>query len=134
MNDRQRKALAVLVRLAAAGRDVRSAELGEFLGISRESVYQLLQPLVRKGILVAGRGRSGGYRAAAGADQLPASAVIAPFASASGERVARDGGPPWLLELELRASTAASRVYEAVRVTDLVEAARRAHDAPDWQI
>ena len=39
-----------------------STQLAEWLELSRDSVHQLLLPLVRSGLVAAGRGRNGGYR------------------------------------------------------------------------
>lgn len=135
MNERQKKALrAVVAIVAAGGRDVRSAELAETLGISRESVYQLLLPLVREGLVIAGRGRTGGYRGTADLAHRSSSEVLAPYAGRVPGGDEGHGGPPWIEELQERARTAAERVYAAVRVADLVEAARRSRGTPDWQI
>jgi DNA-binding IscR family transcriptional regulator len=41
---------------------VTSTQLAEWLELSRDSVHQLLLPLVRSGLVAAGRGRNGGYR------------------------------------------------------------------------
>jgi DNA-binding IscR family transcriptional regulator len=41
---------------------VTSTELAGWLDLSRDSVHQLLLPLVRSGWVAAGRGRNGGYR------------------------------------------------------------------------
>jgi DNA-binding IscR family transcriptional regulator len=45
-----------------AGPDVTSTQLAGWLELSRDSVHQLLLPLVRSGLVAAGRGRNGGYR------------------------------------------------------------------------
>ena len=39
-----------------------STQLAGWLDLSRDSVHQLLLPLVRSGLVAAGRGRNGGYR------------------------------------------------------------------------
>jgi DNA-binding IscR family transcriptional regulator len=41
---------------------VTSTQLAGWLDLSRDSVHQLLLPLVRSGLVAAGRGRNGGYR------------------------------------------------------------------------
>jgi DNA-binding IscR family transcriptional regulator len=41
---------------------VTSTQLAVWLDLSRDSVHQLLLPLVRNGWIAAGRGRNGGYR------------------------------------------------------------------------
>jgi DNA-binding IscR family transcriptional regulator len=41
---------------------VTSTQLAVWLDLSRDSVHQLLLPLVRSGLVAAGRGRKGGYR------------------------------------------------------------------------
>jgi DNA-binding IscR family transcriptional regulator len=41
---------------------VTSTQLAGWLDLSRDSVHQLLLPLVRSGFVAAGRGRKGGYR------------------------------------------------------------------------
>ncbi len=134
MNERQKKALHAAVEVAlAGGRDVRSAELARALGLSRDSVYQLLLPLVRSGFVLAGRGRTGGYRGAPDLLERRVTDVLAPFTSGAAHSEGH-GTPPWVVELENRARSAAERVYEAVRVADLVEAARRSRGTPDWQI
>jgi len=134
MNERQKKALHAVVEIAlAGGKDVGSTELARALGLSRDSVYQLLLPLVRTGLVLAGRGRTGGYRGAPDLTERRTTDVLAPFASGGGRAIGQ-GTPPWVEELEQRARSAAERVYEAVRVVDLVEAARRSRGTPDWQI
>jgi DNA-binding IscR family transcriptional regulator len=63
LNIRQKKAIQALVELVyRAGPDVTSTQLAEWLTLSRDSVHQLLLPLVRSGWIAAGRGRNGGYR------------------------------------------------------------------------
>ena len=73
------------------GRDRSAAEMAGLLALSRESVHQLLAPYVRAGLLVAVRGRTGGYRAGEGLLESPLSSVLAPFGALSGRGRAEAG-------------------------------------------
>lgn len=119
---------------ARSGRDVSSAELAGLLGVSRESVYQLLLPLARAGFVRVGRGRNGGYRAAPGAGELSVAAVVEPFDRGDGERARAQTGPPYVTDLERRAAEASRRVLAATRVGELAAAVRASREALSWEI
>ncbi len=118
------------------GTDRSAAEMAGLLGLSRESVHQLLAPYVRAGLLVAVRGRTGGYRAGPGLLATPLAAVLAPFAGPSA-RPAEEGraGLDRLVDLlEAEAGAARLAVYERVTVGDLVARTRAERQALDWEI
>ncbi len=117
-----------------AGRDTSSAELAKALGLTRESVYQLLLPLVRAGYVDVGRGRNGGYRAASGAAALPVSEAMAPFSRDAGRNVHRTKEPPVIEELERRATEAYRRVFASVTVGEVAAAVRASREALSWEI
>ena len=72
-----------------AGPDVTSTQLAEWLDLSRDSVHQLLLPLVRSGLVAAGRGRKGGYRPTPLAALATALFVVSFYS-----REGRDPSPP----------------------------------------
>jgi DNA-binding IscR family transcriptional regulator len=116
--------------------DRSAAEMAGLLALSRESVHQLLAPYVRAGLLVAARGRSGGYRAGTGLLQTPVSAVLAPFSGPS-PRPSGEGrfGLDRLVDaLETEAAEARLAVYDRIAVGDLVARVRAEREAPDWEI
>lgn len=137
LTQRQKKAIAAMVEAGLDPASDRSAaEMAGLLALSRESVHQLLAPYVRAGLLVAARGRSGGYRAGAGLLQTPLSAVLAPFAGPS-PRPAGEGrsGLDRLVDaLETEAAEARLAVYDRLTVGDLVGRLRAEREAPDWEI
>ena len=106
------------------------------LVLSRESVHQLLAPLVRAGLLVAVRGRAGGYRAGARLLESPLAAVLAPFGAPAGRSRAKvPKGLPALVEaVESDAAAARVAVYERITVGDLVARLRAERHALDWEI
>jgi DNA-binding IscR family transcriptional regulator len=55
---------------------VTSTQLAVWLDLSRDSVHQLLLPLVRSGWIAAGRGRHGGYRPTPLAASVTALSVV----------------------------------------------------------
>ena len=118
------------------GRDRSAAEMAGLLVLSRESVHQLLAPLVRAGLLVAVRGRAGGYRAGARLLESPLAAVLAPFGTAPARALpARPGGPSRLVDaLEAEAADARRAVYERTTVGQLVTRLRSERGALDWEI
>ena len=118
------------------GSDRSAAEMAGLLGLSRESVHQLLAPYVRAGLLVAARGRTGGYRA--GAD-FPATAladVLAPFAGPAPHPVAegRAGLDRLVDALEAEAAGARLAVYQRLTLGELVRRLRAEREALDWEI
>jgi DNA-binding IscR family transcriptional regulator len=134
---RQRKAIAAMVEAGMEpGSDRSAAEMANLLGLSRESVHQLLSPYVRAGLLVAVRGRTGGYRAGAGLLGTPLSAVLAPFAGPaprSGEE-GRSRLDRVVEALETEAAAARLAVYDRVTVGDLVTRLKAERQAIDWEI
>ena len=118
------------------GSDQSAAEMAGLLSLSRESVHQLLAPYVRAGLLVAVRGRTGGYRAGPGLLETPLSDVLAPFAgpSARPAEAGRAGLDRLVDALETQAGRARLEVYERVRVGDLVARMRSERQALDWEI
>ena len=119
------------------GSDRSAAEMAGLLGLSRESVHQLLAPYVRAGLLVAVRGRTGGYRAGAGLLGTPALGRPGPVRRARRPARRRRAGPgstasstPW----KRRPAGARLAVYERVTVGDLVARLRAEREALDWEI
>lgn len=125
-----------MVEIGLKGTDRSAAELAGLLGLSRESVHQLLSPYVRSGLLVAVRGRTGGYRAGEGLLETPLATVLAPFegplprAAVTG----RSALERLVDALESGAAGARRAVYERATVGDLVDRLRAERDVPDWEI
>lgn len=134
---RQKKAIAAMVEVGLKpGSDRSAAELAGLLGLSRESVHQLLAPYVRAGVLVAVRGRTGGYRAGASLLATPLSAVLAPFAGPAPRPGAegRAGLDRLVDALESEAARARLAVYERLTVGDLASRLRAERQVLDWEI
>ena len=106
------------------------------LGLSRESVHQLLSPFVRSGLLVAVRGRAGGYRPGEGLLETPLTAVLAPFGVASAQSLRPPAGvvPRLVAALEAEAAGARHAVYQRTTVGQLVSRLRAEREALDWEI
>lgn len=125
-----------MVEIGLKGTDRSAAELAGLLALSRESVHQLLAPYVRAGLLVAVRGRTGGYRAGEGLLETPLAKVLAPFSGPvprpSGE--GRSGLGRLVDALESEAAGARRAVYERTTVGELVNRLRAERDVPDWEI
>ena len=113
-----------------------AAEMARLLSLSRESVHQLLAPCVRAGLLVAVRGRSGGYRAGAGLLSTPLSAVLAPFGGPAPRAVrgVRDDLAGLVETVEAEAAAARLAVWDRLTVGDLVARLRAERHAIDWEI
>jgi DNA-binding IscR family transcriptional regulator len=137
LNLRQRKAIEAMVEIGSdPERDRGAAELAGLLALSRESVHQLLAPYVRAGLLVAVRGRTGGYRAGEGLLESPLSSVLAPFGAPSRRtRAAAGKGVSRLVEaVESEAAAARLAVYARWTVGDLVARHRADRHVIDWEI
>lgn len=137
LTPRQRKAIQAMVDIGSNPSGDRSAaEMAGLLGLSRESVHQLLAPYVRAGLLVAARGRTGGYRAGEGLLETPLAAVLAPYAGpeprpAAGERAGLDR----LVDaLEAEASGARLAVYQRLTLGELLRRLRAEREALDWEV
>jgi biotin operon repressor len=127
---RQRKTLEAVVEIVSEpSRGRGSAELASSLGMSRESVYQLLLPLVRSGLLIGDRGRNGGYRAASGTATRPLSALLGLPRSAED-----DPGPGWIVGIERRVGEAALQVLDSITAGEIAAELRAARMAPSWDI
>ena len=131
MSIRQKKTLEAIVEIVTEPvRGRGSAELAKSLGMSRESVYQLLLPLVRSGLLIGDRGRNGGYRGAPGAASARLSEVLG---------LPRAGEPPadcpeWLRRIERLAVGAVLDVLDSTTVGELAGELRATRSAPTWEI
>ena len=97
---------------------------------------KLLAPYVRAGLLVAVRGRTGGYRAGEGLLESPLSTVLAPFGAPSRRaRAAAGKGLSRLVEaVESEAAAARLAVYARWTVGDLVARHRADRHVIDWEI
>lgn len=118
------------------GSDRSAAEMAGLLGLSRESVHQLLAPYVRAGLLVAARGRTGGYRAGADLPGTPLAAILAPYAGlAPRPAPAGRAGLDRLVDaLEAEATGARLAVYQRLTLGELVRRLRAEREALDWEI
>ena len=137
LTPRQRKAIQAMVEIGSnPGSDRSTAEMAGLLGLSRESVHQLLGPYVRAGLLVAARGRTGGYRAGADLLGTPLSAVLAPFAGPAPRPLAggRVGLERLVDALEAEAAGARLVVYQRLTLGELVRRLRAEREALDWEI
>ena len=125
-----------MVEVGLTGTDRSAAELAGLLSLSRESVHQLLAPYVKAGLLVAVRGRAGGYRAGPGLLETSLATVLAPFAGPPPRAAAtRRSALERLVDaLESEAAAARRSVYERRTVGDLVARLRAERETPDWEI
>ena len=98
--------------------------------MSRESVYQLLLPVVRAGLLIGDRGRNGGYRAAPGTDEKALSTLL----GLSSPIEPAEGPPEWLLRIERLAGDQVLHVFDSVTVGDLASNLKATRSAPTWEI
>ena len=131
LSARQRKTLEAIVEIAADPvRGRGSAELAASLGISRESVYQLLLPLVRSGLLIGDRGRNGGYRAA----PIAASARLSDVLGVPRNVEALPDSPDWVTRIERLTEEAVLGVFDSTTVGDLVAELKAARAVPTWEI
>ena len=137
LNQRQRKAIEAMVEIGTdPGNERSAADLAQQLGLSRESVHQLLVPFVRAGLLVAVRGRSGGYRAGAGLLEAPLASVLAPFAAPAPRPApgAARGVARLVETIEAEAAGARLAVWERTTVGQLVSRLAAEREALDWEI
>lgn len=137
LNLRQKKAIEAVIEIGSKPERERSAaEMAGLLGLSRESVHQLLAPFVRSGLLVAVRGRAGGYRPGEGLLETPLSAVLAPFgvSAARAERPPSGGASRLVVAVEAEAAGARRAVYQRTTVGQLVSRLRAEREALDWEI
>ncbi len=133
LNHRQLKAIEALVELQHRSGGTSSTELARALALSRDSVHQLLLPLVREGWIAAGRGRLGGYRATPAASGASVLEVVSVF-SRNGAAPAAAGVPVWLRRLESRADEAYRKVFSSVTIGEIAGAVRAERDALTWVI
>lgn len=136
LNTRQKKAVQALVELVyRAGPDVPSSQLATWLALSRDSVHQLLLPLVRNGWVAAGRGRNGGYRATPVAPGVTVLAIVSLF-SRDGREPAPDdpASPRFIRNLDQRASDRYRQFLSSVTVGDLVSEVRAEREEPTYSI
>lgn len=105
------------------------------VGLTRESVHQLLAPYVRGGLLVAVRGRTGGYRAGAALLEAPLALLLAPYAGPAPQVSRGRAGLDRLVDdLEAEAAGARLAVYQRVTLGELVRRLRAEREALDWEI
>lgn len=132
LNTRQKKAIEAVIEIGSEpSGELPATELARRLEVSKESVHQLLLPLVRAGLVVAVRGRAGGYRAAEGLRQASIASVTASFEAPRAGAAARFAA---IDELEERAEGARQAVYEGQTVGQLVARARAERSVVSWDI
>jgi DNA-binding IscR family transcriptional regulator len=136
LNTRQKKAVQALVELVyRAGPDVPSGQLAEWLVLSRDSVHQLLLPLVRSGWVAAGRGRNGGYRATPVASGVTVLAVVSLFSREGRDPSPEDpAAPRFIRNLDQRASERHRQFLSSLTVGDLVAEVRAEREEPTYSI
>lgn len=131
---RQRKALDALLELGLTpGRDRSANDLAAALSMSRDSIHQLLLPLVRAGWVAAGRGRNGGYRLTGAADAATVLAVAGSYGEAKALASIDDALDP-VGGVEARADRAYREVLAGVTVGQLLERVRADREALNWTI
>ncbi len=133
MNRRQIKALEAIVELEHRTGDTSSAELALALSLSRDSVHQLLLPLVRSGWVAAGRGRLGGYRVTPEASGASILDIVSAF-SHHGASSAFSGTPGWIRRLADRADEAYRGVLASITIGEIAGAMRAEREALTWVI
>jgi DNA-binding IscR family transcriptional regulator len=136
LNTRQKKAVQALVELVyRAGPDVPSGQLATWLNLSRDSVHQLLLPLVRNGWVAAGRGRNGGYRATPVAPAVTVLAVVSLYSREGREPSPDDpAAPRFIRNLDQRASERYRQFLSSVTVGGLVAEVRAEREEPTYSI
>ncbi len=136
LNTRQKKAVQALVELVyRAGPDVPSSQLATWLVLSRDSVHQLLLPLVRNGWVAAGRGRNGGYRATPVAPGVTVLSIVSLFSRDGREPAPEDpASPRFIRHLDKRASDCYRQFLSSVTVGDLVSEVRAEREEPTYSI
>lgn len=136
LNTRQKKAVQALVELVyRQGPDVPSGQLATWLDLSRDSVHQLLLPLVRSGWIAAGRGRNGGYRATPVAPGITILAVVSLFSRDGREPAPEDpNSPRFIRNLDQRAAERYRQFLSSLTVGDLVAEVRAEREEPSYSI
>jgi DNA-binding IscR family transcriptional regulator len=136
LNTRQKKAVQALVELVyRAGPDVPSGQLATWLDLSRDSVHQLLLPLVRNGWVAAGRGRNGGYRATPVAPGVTVLAVVSLYSREGRDPTPDDpASPRFIRELDQRASERYRQFLSSLTVGGLVAEVRAEREEPTYSI
>ncbi len=136
LNTRQKKAVQALVELVyRQGPDVPSGQLATWLDLSRDSVHQLLLPLVRSGWIAAGRGRNGGYRATPVAPGVTILAVVSLFSRDGREPAPEDPtAPRFIRNLDQRAAERYRQFLSSLTVGDLVAEVRAEREEPSYSI
>ncbi len=103
--------------------------------LSRDSVHQLLLPLVRNGWVAAGRGRNGGYRATPVATGVTVLAVVSLFSREGRDPTPEDpASPRFVRNLDQRASDRYRQFLSSVTVGDLVAEVRAEREEPTYSI
>jgi DNA-binding IscR family transcriptional regulator len=133
VNRRQIKAIEALVELEHRSGDISSAELARALSLSRDSVHQLLLPLVRRGWVAAGRGRLGGYRVTSSASRASVLEVVSTFSHRESSSASSET-PKWLRKLEDRADKEYRGVLASITIGEIAGAVRAERDALTWAI
>jgi|PlaIllAssembly_1097288.scaffolds.fasta_scaffold981145_1 DNA-binding IscR family transcriptional regulator len=133
MNHRQAKAVEALVELEHRSGETTATELARALSLSRDSVHQLLLPLVRSGWIAAGRGRTGGYRVTPAAAKASVLEVVSVFSHRGAGAGGRDV-PGWVRRLGERADESYRRVLASITIGEVAGAVRAERDALSWVI
>jgi len=137
LNSRQTKALQALIELQIRSEtELKASDLAAILKLSRDSVHQLLLPLVRQGWVVAGRGRTGGYRVAPRALGVPVLSVLGLF-SRDGAPLSGRGDPSLpqaIRQLDREACEAYRRILFSVTIGGLADRARAEREMPTYSI
>ena len=125
--------MEALIELEHRSGGTSSAELASALSLSRDSVHQLLLPLVRSGWIEAGRGRLGGYRVTPAASRASVLDIVSVF-SRGGEGPTSRGTSRWIRRLEERADEAYRKVLSSITIGEVAGAVRAERDALTWVI
>ncbi len=133
--ERQKKALEAIAELGLAPEGERTAaQLAERLSLSRESVHQLLLPLVRAGLVAADRGRSGGYRLVPSAQTSSLLSVIVPYARDAARGETSDRSPAFIRRIDEEARRVCQGFFADITVRKLIDSARAEREALDYHI
>ncbi len=125
--------MEALIELEHRTGDTSSVELARALSLSRDSVHQLLLPLVRSGWIAAGRGRLGGYRVTPAASRASVLDVVSIFSRGGAGPTSR-GTSRWIRRLEERADEAYRKVLASITIGEVAGAVRAERDALTWVI
>jgi Rrf2 family protein len=128
---RARVAVEAVLDIAyhAGGQPVQSREITERQGIGPRALEPVLQKLVKAGVLLAERGKRGGYRLARERRRISVGEIVRLMAERSGKQASDAGSPLGKSVVRPLLATAERELYERldrVSFEELCQSARNA--------